>query len=287
MDTLETFLALPVGALRGMDAAIPFKWPLAKTYVVSGDEIHPNTFKEDSLPLDDPDLFSSLASLYENGEPSDETVVRWVEKHGLFTMWNTEKAWLGDPLTLKEFKDEAREAHTALNLFNDLSLGKPEMVRAWLVGRRPQTFDGDDNPKGPNPRSRYANLHMYTDENDELDARHVEVYGQKRTDDKVLSVGLSALQERVREKIDLEVRFVPNFEHPRPLGGAYRPVPVLMPRNLLSAAWLQFCVYVADFDRDWRLCVACGRPFEVSRADRTTCRRPGCQKKRQRLEKTR
>jgi hypothetical protein len=35
-----------------------------------------------------------------------------------------------------------------------------------------------------------------------------------------------------------------------------------MPANLLGAAWLQFYIYVADFDKEWRLCAACGRPFK-------------------------
>ena len=184
---------------------------------------------------------------------------------------------------MREFRKEAREAHTALKLFNDLILGRPDMIQASLFHKHPQMVDADDNPKGPDPRGKYANVHMYTYEGDEHDARYVEVIGQERTDDKVLAAGLSALQEQVRQKVDLEIRFVPDREHPRPLGGSYRPVPVLMPRNLLSAVWLQLLVYLADFDREWRLCVACGRPFEVSRSDRTTCRRPGCQKKRQRL----
>lgn len=65
----------------------------------------------------------------------------------------------------------------------------------------------------------------------------------------------------------------------------YRPVPVLMPRSLLGAAWFQFFSYVSDFDRDWRLCAnpACGLPFLVERDDQIT--RPGsdaCRKGRQR-----
>jgi hypothetical protein len=103
-------------------------------------------------------------------------------------------------------------------------------------------------------------------------------HGDNLADNTLNSIGLSALQARVEAKVDMGIRSVPNFVHPRPLGSMYRPVPVLMPRNLLGAAWLQFCIYMADFDREWRLCVACGRPFEVTRSDRTTCLRPGCKK---------
>ena len=53
-----------------------------------------------------------------------------------------------------------------------------------------------------------------------------------------------------------------------------------------SAAWIQFCLYVADFDRERRPCVACGRPFKVTRRDLRTCLdSKACQKKGQRLEK--
>jgi hypothetical protein len=104
--------------------------------------------------------------------------------------------------------------------------------------------------------------------------------GDNLADRRVLLAGLGALQELVWPKIDLEVTFGMNFNHPRPLGGLFRPVPLLMPRDLLSAVWLQFCIDMADFDYEWRLCVACGRPFEVTRSDQTTCpSRPGCKKK--------
>ena len=57
-----------------------------------------------------------------------------------------------------------------------------------------------------------------------------------------------------------------------------------MPAGLLGAAWLQFCIHVANFDKEWRLSVACGRPFEVPRRDLTTCPNDKArQKKRQRL----
>lgn len=97
---------------------------------------------------------------------------------------------------------------------------------------------------------------------------------------------LTDVEERVLDKLDLTLRFMPNGEHPRPLGNNYRPVPVLMPANLLGAAWLQFRIYVADFDSEWRLCEVCGRPFELTRSDRMTCR-GACQKARQRLQEER
>jgi hypothetical protein len=286
VDSLKTFLALPVGALKGIEASIPFKWPRAETYPFDGEEIRAEGFNEWTLPLDDPDLFASLARLYEDGEPPNEKVRRWIEMHGLFTASNNEEGCLGNPLTLKEFRKEARDAHTALELFNALRLGNPTLIRGWLMKpRRPQTLDGDDKPKGPHPEGKFANVYLNTDAQDELDARYVVRVGDNLADRRVLLAGLGALQELVWPKIDLEVTFGMNFNHPRPLGGLFRPVPLLMPRDLLSAVWLQFCIDLADFDHEWRLCVACGRPFEVTRSDQTTCpSRPGCKKKRQRLQ---
>ena len=79
----------------------------------------------------------------------------------------------------------------------------------------------------------------------------------------------------------LQLWFAANLEHPQPLAG-YRPIPVLMPEDLLSACWLQFCLRLADFDRDWRICKGCDLPFQVIRQDQSTC--PGsaaCKKNRQ------
>jgi hypothetical protein len=56
-----------------------------------------------------------------------------------------------------------------------------------------------------------------------------------------------------------------------------------MPINLLAAAWLQFCIYVADLDREWRLCKVCGRPFSFARSHRRTCSK-ACQRARHRSE---
>jgi hypothetical protein len=285
VDGLETFLALPVGALKGMAAPIPFRWPIAKTYPFDGEEIRAEGYKEWALPLDDPDLFSSLARLYEDDDPSNEKIRRWIEKHGLFTASNTEQRWLGNPLTMDEFRKEARDAHYALEFFDALRLGNPALIRGWLIKERPLMRGRDDKPSDPHPEGKFADAYLNTDSQDELDARHVVRYGENPTDRTVFFIGLSTLQELVWPKIDLEVRFVPNFGHPRPLGGIHRPVPVLMPRDLLSAVWLQFCISLADFDYEWRLCVACGRPFEVTRSDQTTCpSRPGCKKKRQRVK---
>jgi hypothetical protein len=289
---LDRFFAVPLGDLGNWDETVRFKWPIAADYVekIKG-EIHAVGFKEHSLPLDDPDLFSSLAHLSENGEPSMARILRWVRKHGLLTRekfvdTHNMEDYCGDSISLEEFRAESRQAHDTLTLFKALKLNNASMVQPYIRTERIQEIDYYDRPKGP--KGKYANAHVFSDYAAEpgerhTDANHVVEHEQELTDGEVLSVALSALQARIREKVDLELRFEPNFEHPHPLGGLYRPVPVLMPRSLLGAAWLQILLYVADFNREWRLCVACGRPFKVTRNDQTTC--PGsaaCQKKRQR-----
>jgi hypothetical protein len=56
-----------------------------------------------------------------------------------------------------------------------------------------------------------------------------------------------------------------------------------MPRSLFAAAWLLFCIYVADLDREWRLCEVCGRVFSFARSYRRICSKV-CQRARHRSE---
>jgi hypothetical protein len=270
----------PVGDLGNVDQSVPFKWPIATDYVERDGKIFPEGFKEFATPLDDPDLFSSLARLSRRGQPSPRTILGWIKKHGLLTNAQDD---FGDPITLEEFRKEAREAQRTLTFYKDLRLGNPDPIRHFIRTERVQGIDDSGQPMGP--KGVFASTHIDVDQ-DDADARHMVFHRQERSDATVLSVGLSDLQQRILGKLDLVMTFGRNFDHPHKLGNLYRPVPTLMPANLLGAAWLQFCLYVADFDRRWRLCVACGRPFEVTRSDLTTC--PGsdaCQKMRQRIEK--
>jgi hypothetical protein len=202
--------------------------------------------------------------------------LRWIRKHGLFT---SDPGDLGDPITLEEFRKESREARTALTFYKALRNGFPDPIRPFMRAERVQGIDDAGQPKGP--KGDFASTQIDVDQ-DDADARHMVLHGQVLTDATVLSVGLSDLQQRILGKLDLDMTFGQNFGHPHKLGNLYRPVPTLMPANLLGVAWLQFCLYVADLDREWRLCVMCGRPFELTRSDRMTCS-GACQKERRRL----
>jgi hypothetical protein len=163
--------------------------------------------------------------------------------------------------------------------------GRADLVRGRITAEPHRNPDPPHEARGPFGAALV----------DGLDARHEVCVDPEHPawrgpanqlpEKEVFSIGLSALEARVQERVELTPRTVPDFGHERPLGNIYRPVPVLMPRNLLGAAWLQFWVYVSDFDRDWRLCAnpACGQPFLVDRSDQITC--PGseaCRKWRQR-----
>jgi hypothetical protein len=163
--------------------------------------------------------------------------------------------------------------------------GRADLVRGRITTEPHRALDPPHEVRGPFGAALV----------DGLDARHEVCLDPKHPawrgpvnqlpDDDVLSIGLSALEARVKERIELTPSMAPDFGHERPLGNFYRPVPVLMPRSLLGAAWLQFWVYMSDIDREWRLCAnpACGLPFLVERSDQITC--PGseaCRKGRQR-----
>jgi hypothetical protein len=260
---------LPAGGVEVSGDVTAFRWPRAEDYIVDDGVItvpEGAGFKAHTMPLEDRDLFGSLARLSKDGEPSEAKALRWCREHGVFFR---EENIGGDPLPLETFREESRRAREALTLYFALRNRRAHLVRP-RIDIRPES-------KGP-----FGAAHV-----DGLDARHMVWRGEadQLPDDVVLSIGLSALEARVQERVDLTATMAPDFGHERPLGDLYRPVPLLMPRGLLGAAWLQFWIFVSDFDRYWRLCAnpACGLPFLVERSDQTTC--PGseaCRKGRQR-----
>ena len=262
-------LGLPVAGLPNGDRTILFRWPLAQDYeIVDGVIRSRGSLKERGTPLGHPDLFASFARLSVYGEPSEAKILRWVRKYGLFTWEDKEQRDCGDPITVERFEAESLQAHYALTLFNALRLRNHDKLRPRITLQR--------EPRGP-----YANAFI-----DGVDARHVVEYGKDLSSREVLSVALHGLQARVSQKVKLQLGFGMNHEHPRSLGNLFRPFPALLPHDLLSAAWLQFALYMGDSNREWDICVACGLPFLVTRKDQTTC--PGsaaCQKRRQRLAK--
>jgi len=263
---------LPAGGVEFAGDETGFRWPVAENYVVKDGKIkvpEDADFKAHTMPLEDRDLFGSLARLSKDGPPSKAKALWWVRKHGLFFR---EKHIGGDPLPLEVFREESRFAREALTLYYAARRGRADLVRARIDIR-------------PEPRGPFGAAHV-----DGQDAGHMWWRGDEADqlpDRDALSIGLSALQARLQERIELAVMMVPDFAHARRLRGLYRPIPILMPQSLLGAAWLQFLAFVSDFDRDWRLCANpnCGQPFLVERRDQTTC--PGkeaCRKGRQRAE---
>jgi hypothetical protein len=61
------FFVFPVGDLGDVDHSVPFKSQIATDYVLRDGKISPEGFEDFVTPLDDPDLFSSLARLSTRG----------------------------------------------------------------------------------------------------------------------------------------------------------------------------------------------------------------------------
>jgi hypothetical protein len=288
---------LPAGGVEVSGGETVFRWPVAEDYPIEGGKLTPVGFKEFDMPLLDRDLFGSLARLSRGAEPSEKKARRWCCAHGVFFQKETQqgaygergalKNPVGDPLPLKTFREESSRARSALTLYYAVRNGRADLVRGRITAEPYRDLDSPHEPRGPFGAALVDGLDAKAMVC--VDPEHPAWRGPpaQLPDDDALSIGLSALEARVQERVDLTARMVPDFGHARRLGDFYRPVPVLMPRSLLGAAWLQFLIYVSDFDRDWRLCANpnCGQPFLVERRDQTTC--PGsaaCRKGRQRAE---
>ncbi len=279
-----TFSGLPVGALPESQLGGSFLWPIATDYEVSFRTIEAVGFKEYSTPLDDPELFTSLARLHSNGESTKERILGWIREHGLLYRRQLDKgpydpSWVhehfcGDPISLQDFRKEAEEAYNSLTLYEALLRRDADAIRE-RIGFVPETAREYPYNKG---LSTYVEV--------DKQAVRMDIWGDTEvTDKRAFTIAVQAIQDRICEKMVLVVNFGSNFKHPYPLKASERPIPVMMPADLLSAAWLQFCLYFADFNRNWRLCEACHRPFRLQRSDQVTCPKiESCRKARQRRQ---
>ncbi len=101
----------------------------------------------------------------------------------------------------------------------------------------------------------------------------------------VISIGVIALEALVNEKLHrVRFHFGKNLDHPRPLSGTYTPVMGWAIPDLLTAAWFQFAMIMAD-SRLLQTCPFCGELYPRSRSTQETCGKDRCRKRASRQKK--
>jgi hypothetical protein len=112
------------------------KWPVSAKYRMTGGRIVPTTTEfQITSPLSKPELYLSFSRLGFRGQPSEESVLSWVCRHGLLRREGEAKLeepperW-GDPPTedeiaqrptaLEEFREEVRTFRQLLALWTDV-----------------------------------------------------------------------------------------------------------------------------------------------------------------------
>ncbi len=271
----------------GTDAAIRFSWPVAEGYGVDADRVRamirdargrPMGLKHYDKPLLDPDLFSSLGRTAADGDPSEAKILRWIGKHGLLTCEHEYEA--GDPISVHDFRAEARRAHDALTLFASIRDERHGELRERITVRRARP------PARPGaPPDRFVNTLVDGMESGTMLSADRglsdEAAPAALSKEDVVRVAIGALETTVQARVEGRLVFGADFGHRNPLSN-YRPALSWMPRDLVSAAWYQFALEMSDL-REHRFCEGCGLPFLLRRNDQRVCRGSwACRKARQR-----
>ncbi len=290
-----------MGGLISLDEASHIMiWPVAPDYYTKHGAIYPKDgWQADQYAsLTEPDLFLSFARLGAHGEPSEARVLKWVRKHGLLRRADYEglhssflkrdvqlpvgnelitlKAYELNqaPMSVREFREEAREAHSYLTLLESIRSGDIKSLRSRISIEQIDLLSEQGQ--------QYSMRCMA------LDGRPIPLVGAPPadatlTDEWVLLDATLCLEHAVESKIkDVRLGFAPNFGHPRPLS-TFRPRLVAECPDLYSALYYQFARFIAD-ERSWTNCVVCGLPMSRTRSNRQTCS-DACRKEKSRRNK--
>lgn len=250
--------------LFGLDEAVDAGgWPLFRCYweedgfIYHGDEL----VASHARPLTNPETFLSFARLAAHGEPSKDSILRWVQRHGLLEWpdpdsppfyladWITEQ----EPMSVVGFQEEARHAYKLLNLF-ELWRGKAvKDGKAVDELRHRTTLQEYDNPPELGG-GRFATV--LVDGEPSLLVLPDEVM----TDDKILGHCHLAVKQAIE----------PYLQGMRLVFGSSSRLTLRCP-DLLTAMYYQFAALV-DGRRATAICAKCNRVFEQTRRNRNFCK---------------
>lgn len=269
------------GLLDFNDAVDLCIWQVAEDYVEYDGCIYPfpptgwPKYTRDR-PLADPNLFLSFSRLGARGDDlPGNAILRWVRKHGLLRLKDPEgyptRNENQSPITLDEFRREARYAHQAMTLFEAIHSKDSAALRPRVTRVR-------DDPSGKPGEGRNADVYLDGERIPMSTAADGEL-----PDDLVLLAAEMGLQWFVKRRlVDVRLDFDPFGGHPR-AGQAYRPRLVFRIPDLYSAIWYQFALLLADA-RPVKFCEICERPIFHPRRDQKTCS-DACRKEKSRRKK--
>jgi len=265
-------------------------WQVAKSYKILSGVIYADDPQPEPYTLTDafwePDLFFSFARLGARGEPSENSILRWVSEHGLLRRENemqgprsgteVEQA----PITVAGFRAEVLCARQLLTFYMNIREEDFEALKSKIYETAEKRHLSSYWPNTP-PTDLEKRLSHYRDvasnarkalgllhENAPFD--EPEWTSVERWD---VFMALGALQEIVRDRLaDVRLDFARNWTASQPIGSDYR-----IPRSwdcpdLLSAMYLQFYLLITDFE-PMRRCQnpACGLPFPATRKNKRFC----------------
>jgi hypothetical protein len=266
-------------------------WPVSeKGYNISAELIYP---KEDGVrltfPLSNPDLFLSFARLGAQGEPSNGTILRWVNEHGLLKRedqyWQEEpETWgqyvreedrvLQAPMKLKDFKTEVRCARQLLTLYADLRARNLQAIASRFT----------TPPTGPHYSAetivdRYLRClweHSYA-YGEELAKRVQAGTQQPLPPESYLGLAIEVLRRSVKHTVrNIRPAPEPNYWDQLPANASITFSGWWHCTDMLSAIYLQFYLLIID-NKPMRTCKNpnCLTPFPATPKNKIYCK-DGC-----------
>jgi hypothetical protein len=254
-------------------------WPLHSKYdidpstrIIRGEGYDGRAY----LPLEYADLFLSFARLGAHGEPSEKSILSWVETHGLLTRGDEKQGVNQKPVSVYEFREEVRCARELAALFMDIR----EQNSAAIWGR----FAGEGDYQAARFHDNPVDNYFATFQRDESFLRSLEP-----PDDPVhLQSGAAALEHILERRLidgvtlqPLSAEFVVDDEgtlhlHSWAPHEPYRPMLSWRCPDLRSALYLQFALMVTD-TKLWKRCANpnCKMPFPAKPSNRQFCK-AGC-----------
>ena len=270
--------------MRGLiafdDAVSLCRWSVAERYFEYGDKIYPDPEAgwkwTTDKPLADSNLFLSFSRLGARGEDLPKpAILRWIRKHGLLRLKNPNANRLTfdnqAPIMFSEFREEARQAHEALTLFEAIHSNNYDELRSRISKKR--TY-----PPGRPGEGDAADVY--------LDGRPIPMSRRASSeldDEDVLSAAKSGLEWFVQVRLrGFDLSFDHFSGHPR-AQEVYRPRLVFSIPDLYTALWYQFALLMTD-NRPVKFCLVCEAPIFRPRRDQKTCS-PRCRKVKSRRER--
>lgn len=243
-------------------------WGLHADYAVAGGWIYGTV--DDGVayqPLNEPDLFLSFARLASRGEPSEKSILQWVRRYGLLRRGDERQGLNQTPMTVADFREEARCAYQLLSLYTEIQQRDYPAIRSRYVGEG----EHQDSRFHPNPVDRY----FIQDQEDQESTRKFETDNGYETYYDRGIVALECLMEELLSDVRLRPRsYIGGLRQNR--DEPYVPTPSWYCPDLRSAIYLQFFLMMVD-NRPMRRCnnPNCRTPFPVTRKDRVYCK-DGC-----------